>query len=100
MRAIWILPIIGAIFGAFILLITIASDGAAPAQAAGFAAACALAVVPYVFARAVIGLADSTRTQSTDRIVAAIDAGNFKPASPSPAAVTPTSDHRLFTPER
>lgn len=96
MRALWAMPLIGAILGTFTILFTLAGGGAAPGQAAGYAMACALAIVPYVFTRAVIGLGDATRNQSTERIVAAIKgAGPNSDASPKYAE--PAGQQRVFT---
>jgi len=75
MRIVYVLPILGAIAAAFVMLLVSASAGSAPQEAAGYAMACALAVVPYVFARAVIALFDDSPRVNTDRIVAAFARG-------------------------
>jgi hypothetical protein len=50
---IYAMPILGAIVGTLVLVWTTVASDTAPQQAAGYAMACALAVVPYVFARAI-----------------------------------------------
>lgn len=72
MRYFWILPILGAAAAVFVIFITFAASKGAPQEAAGFALACAVAIIPYVFTRAVIGLAATSLGDSTDRIVNAI----------------------------
>lgn len=52
-RIVYLLPLLGALAGAFALLLTMAGARSAPQEAAGFAMACAFAVVPYVLARAI-----------------------------------------------
>lgn len=49
----YLLPLLGSIAGGLVLIGTLMSANSAPQEAAGFALACALAVVPYVFARAI-----------------------------------------------
>lgn len=51
-RICWAMTAIGALSGAGQFFYTVASAESAPQQAAGFAAAMACAVIPYVFARA------------------------------------------------
>lgn len=50
---IYLMPLLGSIAGTLTLLVTWLGAKTAPQEAAGFAMACALAVVPYVFARAI-----------------------------------------------
>lgn len=72
MKALWVLTLIGAIFGGLTILITLATSKGAPQEAAGFAMACALAVVPYVFTRAVQGMGAASTHDEVNRIIAAI----------------------------
>jgi ABC-type transport system involved in cytochrome bd biosynthesis fused ATPase/permease subunit len=54
MRAfVYTLPVLGALAATLVMLLTMAGATTAPQEAAGYAMACALAVVPYVFARAI-----------------------------------------------
>lgn len=76
MRFVFFLPMIGAIIGAFIVMLTLAASGSAPQEAAGYAMACAFAVVPYVFARAIQSLNDDSPTKLTDKIIEAIRISN------------------------
>jgi len=50
---IYLMPLLGSIAGTLELLWTAIAATTAPQQAAGYAMACALAVVPYVFSRAI-----------------------------------------------
>ena len=74
MRYFWLLPIIGAILAVLTVLLTLVSSKGAPQEAAGFSLACALAIIPYVFAKAAQELGGENRADSTKRIVDAIDA--------------------------
>jgi len=56
-----LLTILGSLAGAAVLLLTFASARGAPQEAAGAALALSLAVIPYVIARTVQGIADSSR---------------------------------------
>lgn len=76
MTALWILTLIGAAFGGFTVLVTLAASQSAPQEAAGFAMACALAVVPYVFTKAIEGMGSTTREEEADRIIAALNRKN------------------------
>lgn len=53
--------------------LTLAAATSAPQQAAGYAMSCALAVVPYVLARAMQGMTKNRIELAADRIVAAIE---------------------------
>lgn len=61
MRIILILAWIGALFGAIastvVLVAGVAGAGGAPGEAAAAGIACAVAIIPYVFARALEGVA-------------------------------------------
>ena len=58
-KILWLLPIFGAIIGALIILTTMMGASSAPQEAAGYAMACAFAVVPYVLVRAVMAMTDA-----------------------------------------
>jgi hypothetical protein len=47
------LPVLGSLAATITLLMTMARAQSAPQEAAGFAMACALAIIPYVFARSI-----------------------------------------------
>jgi hypothetical protein len=49
----WILTVLGSLMAAGVLVITVLLATGAPQQAAGAAIACAVAIIPYVLARAV-----------------------------------------------
>lgn len=53
----WVLALLGALLAAFVLVVMVAGANGAPQEAAGAAIAAAIAVIPYVFARAVEALA-------------------------------------------
>lgn len=54
MRAfLYFMPVLGSLAGTLTLFITWAGAKSAPQEAAGFAMASALAIIPYVFARAI-----------------------------------------------
>lgn len=76
MQLVWLLPLLGAIVGAITIGLTMAGATSAPQEAAGYAAACAFAIVPYVFAKAVQGMGGTTREEEASRIIAAIKAQN------------------------
>lgn len=50
---IYVFPLLGSLAGGLIILGTMVRANSAPQEAAGYAMACALCVVPYVFARAI-----------------------------------------------
>jgi len=68
----WALTLIGALLGGLVIVFTTLAAKGAPQEAAGYAMACALAVVPYVFTRAALQLTEASRKESTDRIVDAL----------------------------
>ena len=87
MRIVYLLPIIGAIAAMLVIVLILGGARTAPQEAAGYAMACAFAVVPYVFARAVISMYEDAPKINTDRIVAAIVSGNaHKPAEKVPSS--------------
>ena len=72
-RILWVLPILGSIAGLVVAFMTFTSSTSAPQEAAGFAMACALAVVPYVLARSVMAMCDSGESGSLDRIASILE---------------------------
>lgn len=85
MRILWLLPILGAVAASFILLLTFTMTKGAPQEAAGAALACAVAIIPYVLCKALIGLFSQTPGARADRIVAAIERGQ-RSSGPTPMA--------------
>jgi hypothetical protein len=79
MRIVFLLPMIGAIIGGLIVMLTIASGGNAPQEAAGYAMACAFAVVPYVLAKSIQIMYEDSPSKLTEKVVEAIRTG---PATP------------------
>ena len=57
-RIVWLLPILGALCGGAVGFFTLLAASGAAQQAAGYAMACALAVVPYVLARGLDEMSD------------------------------------------
>jgi hypothetical protein len=49
----WIITILACIVAGFLFVVTVSQSNGAPQEAAGAAMACALAIIPYVFARAI-----------------------------------------------
>lgn len=68
----WAFTLLGALLGGLVIIFTIAAAKGAPQEAAGYAMACALAVVPYVFTKAALAISAASRKESTDRIVQAL----------------------------
>lgn len=79
MKAIWILPIIGALLGSLVFLLTMGAAGSAPQEAAGYAMSMALAVIPYVMARAIDAMTDDPVETNTRRTVELLHKLNDKP---------------------
>jgi hypothetical protein len=69
---IYLLPILGAVAGGIVVLLTLGGATSAPQEAAGYAMACALAVVPYVLARS-IDLAGDEEESHRNRQTAALE---------------------------
>lgn len=69
MPFLWAITALGAAAGAFIILLTLGAKLSAPQEAAAYAMACAVAVVPYVFSRAIAAIATSSSAASLRRIV-------------------------------
>lgn len=80
-RALFFLPLIGAIIGGLILLFTLAGAKGAPQEAAGAAIALAVAVIPYVFCRSIQLMGQESRNSATDRLIAAIGASRSGPTA-------------------
>jgi hypothetical protein len=78
-KILWLLPILGALAGGLTIVSTISLATSAPQQAAGYAMACALAVVPYVLVRAVMEMVDVEWQRNIKRIVHAIEERNREP---------------------
>lgn len=72
MRILWVLPILGSLAAALVILMTFAGSNGAPQEAAGFSLACALAVVPYVLVRAITAMAALDLHDQLERIIAAL----------------------------
>lgn len=79
MRIVFLLPLIGAIIGSLITLGTLVMTNSAPQEAAGYAMACAFAVVPYVLARSIQIMYEDSQGKLTEKIIEAIRTG---PATP------------------
>lgn len=73
-RALFIIPLIGSLLGALILVFALLSAKGAPQEASGAAVAIAVAVLPYVLCRSVQLMAQETRNKATDRLIEAIGA--------------------------
>jgi hypothetical protein len=57
----WIVTILACIIAGSLFIFTITSSKGAPQEAAGAAMACAVAIIPYVFARAVEKLSNNDK---------------------------------------
>ena len=68
MIVVWILPLLGALFGALFLLDALLGTRSAVQQAASAASACAFCVIPYIAARAIQHLVDMQRPRSTAEV--------------------------------
>ncbi len=73
MRALWVLTLACSILAALVIAATLAFAKGAPQEAAGYAMACAFAVVPYVFTRAAEAIAAPRLRDAVNRIVEAIE---------------------------
>ena len=72
MRFFWGITLLSGIFGAVIIFFTSVVAKGAPQEAAGYAMACAVAIVPYIFTRSAQALFGPSPGESTKRIVDAI----------------------------
>lgn len=73
MAFVWVLTLICSLASGAIIMITLGSAHSAPQEAAGFAMACAVSVVPYVFCRSAQAIFRLGKKDGTDRIVQAIE---------------------------
>ena len=73
MSFLWLFTLLGTCVSALIMFGTFVGAKGAPQEAAGYAMACAFAVVPYVFTRAVQGMTGMSRGAATNRIVKALE---------------------------
>lgn len=58
-KIVWILPLLGSLLGGLVGVATALMADSSPKEAAGFALACALALIPYVLARSIGELTDN-----------------------------------------
>jgi len=72
MKALWIITALSAALGAFVFLLSTAMSGGV-GQAAGFAASAALAVVPYVFTKAMQGIFEPSNAATAAAIIHALE---------------------------
>lgn len=79
MRIVYVFPLIGAIIAVLITLGTLVMTNSAPQEAAGYAMACAFAVVPYVLARSIQIMYEDSPSKLTDKIIEAIRNGSATP---------------------
>lgn len=64
-QVVWILPLLGAIGGGLFFLAAFTANGA-PQQAAAAGMACAVAIIPYVLARAVTEIWKESASKKDD----------------------------------
>lgn len=73
-RILWLLPIFGALIGGFLVMTTMFAAKSAPQEAAGYAMACAFAVVPYVLVRAIMAMTDQRWERDLKSIAKTLEA--------------------------
>lgn len=73
MKVFWLLPILGAVLGSLVFLLTLGAARGAPQEAAGYAMAMAIAVIPYVLTRAIQFMTDSQVQIDVKRIADAVE---------------------------
>lgn len=73
MNFLWLVTVLSSTLAALVVAFTTLSSASAPQQAAAYAGACALAIIPYVFSRAVEMMTSKKDAQGTERIVSALD---------------------------
>lgn len=78
MSFVWVLTMMCTLASGLVILFTMSGAHSAPQEAAGYAMACALSIVPYVFARAGESIIKASQRDGADRIVEAIEAANKK----------------------
>lgn len=66
MKILWVLTALSALLGMFSMLLSFTMGGVS--QAAGFAAACAFAVVPYVFTRAIEAISGASLNDAVEKL--------------------------------
>jgi hypothetical protein len=69
----YLLSFLGGLCGILAMLITVVSAGSAPQEAAGFAGSCALALGPYVMARAYDLMHNAEAVENARRSVKALE---------------------------
>lgn len=79
MQIVYVFPLIGAIIAVLITLGTLVMTNSAPQEAAGYAMACAFAVVPYVLARSIHIMYEDSPGKLAERIIEAIRSGPTPP---------------------
>lgn len=65
----WIFPLLGSLIAGVVVFFTATLAKGAPQEAAGYAMACAFAVVPYVLARSVAAMIDDDASIQLKRLV-------------------------------
>lgn len=102
-RILFVLPLIGSLIGALVLVVSIGGASGAPQEAAGAAIAIALAVIPYVLCRSIQIMGQESRASAASRVVDAItELRNSQPhltapvyrAPPDLSRVQPLAPHR------
>lgn len=78
MRFVWAITLLCGLLGGLIIFVTMIFAKGAPQEAAGYAMACAVTVVPYIFTRAAQALSGLSLDENTSRIVEAIARANPK----------------------
>lgn len=73
MNFLWMVTLLSSVLAALAVAATTLSSASAPQQAAAYAGACALAIIPYVFSRAAQMMTSKKDSQGADRIVSALD---------------------------
>lgn len=73
MKTLWLLPIIGAVLASLVFLLTLAGSSSSPQEAAGYAMAVALAVIPYVLTRCVYAMTETKLDTDVTRIASAVE---------------------------
>lgn len=65
----WLLPLLGSLAAGVIIFFTMTMAKGAPQEAAGYAMACAFAVVPYVLARSIAAMSENDAYLELKRMV-------------------------------
>lgn len=77
----WLLSLLGSLAAGVIIFLTMTMAKGAPQEAAGYAMACAFAVVPYVLARSIAAMSDNETLVEICRSLQAIERQGKKPES-------------------